>query len=423
MIFFVLALFVALFGTSLAQQRGPIERYLKSVYSVGDFSSLSDDQLFAFYDNLTFYYDGAPPSPVQRKNHPNGRVQSWQYAGTTCDCLHIDLPQCVAKTPGFGNCEYWNMTTYMDMEWVKEQVALPSYSWYEGLTYPGEWGWPLSCRDSSWMKDEVYGFWGHMWLYPTKGLGVWWNVGNTAAAPNKVAWLLEHSDGQIGSNKTEMMEWMADYSCPNYRQFTSCKVCSNPIVQGQCCCHGSGRNLGVQVTAYKNYARVSWAQALDDVADMYLQGQFGEERRSSWPHGTFFGYVNLFDDMIMEVMYDHDYLTAQFVREPQHRQVANEFADPVYSFEILAQWPRNVWGWDTFCRTDGVDFGLLDPVANYDQYLANGFLVVDNKTTKVLPSTQWNAPNSFSRIFDENQAHASVNAQAPHLKKPSHGRW
>ena len=60
------------------------------------------------------------------------------------------------------------------------------------------------------MKRQVYGFFGHMWLYPTKGLGVWFNVGKTAAAPNKVAWLIKYGQGSLGQNKTEIMDYLAE---------------------------------------------------------------------------------------------------------------------------------------------------------------------------------------------------------------------
>jgi hypothetical protein len=54
-----------------------------------------------------------------------------------------------------------------------------------GLTFVGEWGFPISCTDARWMR-KVYGWNRHIWLYPTKGLGYWFNAGKTAAAYNKV---------------------------------------------------------------------------------------------------------------------------------------------------------------------------------------------------------------------------------------------
>ena len=222
----------------------------------------------------------------------------------------------------------------MNMDWLETRATpIPSNSWFEGLTYWGEWGWPLSCRDSSWMKDYIYGWNRHMWLYPTKGLGLWFNVGKTAAAPNKVAWLLKYGIPTLGQNKTEVMDYMANLVCPNYEAESSCTVCQNPTFSGQCCCHGSGRNLGVQVSNYMSRKGVSKQQALNDVADMYINGMFGEDgRRNAWPIGTFFGYVNLLDDDILSIQDQESYLPAQFYREPQHRQVRKEFSDPVEYF-------------------------------------------------------------------------------------------
>lgn len=96
----------------------------------------------------------------------------------------------------------------------------------------------------------------------------------------------------------------------------------------------------------------------------------------------------------------YNYVTAQFVREPQvrphvgvgdassltsspqHTLVGVEFSDPVYAFEVLTNYPRSVYTWDRFCavrrwsvrrRTlraaqrfasrqgDGTYFGVLDP--------------------------------------------------------------
>ena len=179
----------------------------------------------------------------------------------------------------------------------------------------------------------------HMWLYPTKGLGLWFNVGKTAAAPNKVAWLLKYgsSEGTIGSNKTEIMHYMAKLTCPDYEAAnrTWCDVCANPTFPNQCCCHGSGRNLGVQVSNYRAFNQVSNEKALNDVADMYINGMFGEDgRRSQWPVGTYFGYVNLLDDDIFAIREQQQFLTAQFYREPQHRQVGREFSDPVSALRV-----------------------------------------------------------------------------------------
>jgi hypothetical protein len=149
------------------------------------------------------------------------------------------------------------------------------------------------------------------------------------------------------------MNYLAETSCPNYQNVTSgCTVCPNPTTKGLCCCHGAGRNLGIQISDYKYEYRVSWQQALSDVADMYVSGMFGEDggQRYYWPNGmvwcvcwvclsvcnrtfvaraapsgTYFGYVNLLDDDILDIQDKNSYQTAQFLREPQHTLVGVEF--------------------------------------------------------------------------------------------------
>jgi len=405
----------ALAAMAAAQTRNDLQDYLSSVYTAvpaSDWAKLNDQAITAMFNNLTFYYYGAP---INGASFPKGRVVSHQYAGTTCDCLHISLRQCIPSKSSF--CPYWNLTTFLDMEWVETQSKpIPSNAWFEGLTYWGEWGFPLSCRDSSWMKSNVYGWNRHMWLYPTKGLGYWFYTGKTAAAPNKIAWLLNYGVGAVGKNKTDIMEYMATTSCPNYRNTSSCTVCSNPTVSGQCCCHGSGRNLGVQVQNYKQSYRIAtWEQALSDVADMYLNGLFGEDGRHNqyWPNGTFFGYVNLLDDDIIDIMDTQSFLTAQFYREPQHSQTFNQqFANPVYSFEVLTNYPQSVYSWNKYCAQDGIAFGQLNPVANFLNFMNNGYL---DGAQNVTPVAKWTPRPEFAQVF---------NRQGP-IMTPNklHGRW
>jgi len=354
-----------------AINRADYQDYLTSVYALSNFSKLSDPDLYALYDNLTFYYEDNPAfTSGQRDNSIN-------YAGTTCDCLHIQLPACIpAKPPSFPGCELWNCTTYLNMEWLHDQAFIPDNAWFEGLTFVGEWGFPVSCTDPRWMR-KVYGWNRHIWLYPTKGLGYWFNAGKTAAAYNKVAWLIKFGQGTLGNNKTEIMDYLAETSCPNYKNVTSgCTICPNPTTKGLCCCHGAGRNLGIQISDYKYEYRVTWQQALSDVADMYITGMFGEDGGQSyyWPNGTYFGYVNLLDDDILDLQDKFSYQTAQFLREPQHTLVGVEFSEPVYAFEVLTNYDYSVSSWSDFCRGDGKLFGVTDPLQQMSTFMSQGYL-------------------------------------------------
>jgi len=371
------------------------------------------------FNNLTFYYYGAP---TNGPTWPAGRRISHQYAGTTCDCLHVDLRQCqppMSRT----NCQFWNLTTYMDLNWIENRAKpMPNNTWFEGLTYWGEWGFPLSCRSSSWMKSSVYGWNRHMWLYPTKGLGYWFNTGNTAAAANKPAWLLTFGVGAVGKNKTDIMDYMARMTCPFYRNTSSCDICANPTQSGLCCCHGSGRNLGVQVNNHKSYNNIAtWEQALDDVADMYVKGLYGEDgtHNQNWPEGTFFGYVNLLDDDILDIQDAQGYLSAQFYREPQHTLVGNQFADPVYSFEVLMQYPSNVYSWNRFCALDGQAFGQLNPATQLVSFMSELSLP---SQMSLAPAGKWVPRPEFEHVFDQTGPLA-VQQQQHTPKNSAHGRW
>ena len=199
MMFFLFAS-VAL-GSSVASQgvgassRADVQTYLESVYGMSNFASFSDAALYQFFNTLTFYYQDRPTPP----NWPKGRKQSHpckcavlavfreQYlyfimyyfvaarfllfcvfssnrpthahathafahkhvradAGTVCDCLHINLTMCETRP---AKCEFWPLETYLNLPWVlKHQLpGFPSNAWFEGLTYPGEWGFPISCQN------------------------------------------------------------------------------------------------------------------------------------------------------------------------------------------------------------------------------------------------------------------------------------
>ena len=62
------------FATLANAQRAEVETYLSSVYALSDFKPLSDSAIYAFFNNLTFYYDGfprnVPGSSYRRESHP-----------------------------------------------------------------------------------------------------------------------------------------------------------------------------------------------------------------------------------------------------------------------------------------------------------------------------------------------------------------
>lgn len=166
---------------------------------------------------------------------------------------------------------------------------------------------------------------------------------------------------------------------------------------------------------------MSWDQALSDVADMYINGMFGEDgRRYYWPNGTYFGYVNLLDDDILRLQDKYSYVTAQFVREPQHTLVGQEFSDPVYAFEILTNYDRSTYTWQRFCQRDGSDFGVLDPVAQYQNYMSKGYLL--SGSGKVLPMSAWKPRPEFLAQFQRNFEDFDYDP-AEQIDDKTHGRW
>eukprot|EP01108_Squamamoeba_japonica_P009689 TRINITY_DN9173_c0_g1_i1.p1 TRINITY_DN9173_c0_g1~~TRINITY_DN9173_c0_g1_i1.p1 ORF type:complete len:250 (-),score=113.62 TRINITY_DN9173_c0_g1_i1:61-735(-) len=224
------------------------------------------------------------------------------------------------------------------------------------------------------------------------------------------------------------MDYLAETTCPNWESQRSCEACANPTYPGKCCCHSAAvRNLGIQVGDYMRRKSLSKNDALDAVADMYIDGLFGEGE-DKYPVGTYFGYVNLLDDDIMRIQRANQFLTAQFTREPQHSQVCNEFSDPVYAFEILAQWPSSVYSWDKFCALDGTDFGTIDVVGSgqINDYLDHLYLPQKQPPGALAPTSKWVPRPEFAHVFDRNDDELAAAAAHPNpfvAENRRHGRW
>jgi hypothetical protein len=120
-------------------------------------------------------------------------------------------------------CPFWPLETYLTLQWdlAHQMPGYPANVWFEGLTYPGEWGFPISCQNRT-LGKQVYAWHRFVWLYPVTGSGVWFNTGNTAAAYNKPHWLLKYGQNAgIGSTPAQIMDSMATLTCTNYRQVRS----------------------------------------------------------------------------------------------------------------------------------------------------------------------------------------------------------
>lgn len=297
------------------------------------------------------------------------------------------------------------------MDFATNTTAIPANSWFEGITYPGEYGYPLSCTNTS-LTPNVYGYYGSQWLYPATGLGYHFYSGKTAASYNKVSWLIEFGVGvqpELGSTPREAMRAMAQRLCPKsvngpgFPTQSSCDICTDPGDLSLCCCHGYGLNLGVQVNNIMSKYSLSVDDALDKVAGYYTSGMLGQESYSNYPVGTFFCMRDKLDYWIKNVQAIMNYDSVQFTREPQHPRQA----DPAYAFEVLYR-PTPVGNrWAHFCqsKTIGVVQGkeLFKDDTAIDTYLTKLYA----KSSSPLPLTAWKPRPKFNDLFFINKRRRS----------------
>lgn len=380
-IFFLLFILFAAFEVTRAQ-RSSVQAYLESVYSASNFSALSDADVYAFYNSLTFYYEGAPTNvpgwPARQQSHP--------YASSVCDCLHLQVPMCQNRTLNPA-CPFWPLTTYLDMAYVNKfsLPGFPANAWVEGITYPGEWGFPLSCINQT-LGRTVYAWHRTFWLYPTTGTGVWFNTGNTAPAYNKVAWLLQYGTG-LGATVAQKMDAITTLVCTGYQNRTSCtSPCSDTQRSDPtyCCCHGRhGRNLGTQVYDVKQRFGYTWQQALVTTAGYYSSGMLGAGSTSQYPVGTFFAVLDKLDAKIKRDQEQAQVDSVQLLREPQH---GGYHSDPVYAFELLQHSPfdgRSYYKWYDYCNPKQAAIAVLDPLLQLQNYTQYGFVTAAVPTKRV----------------------------------------
>jgi len=380
---------------NVAGTRAQVQQYLESVYSQSDFSPLSDAEVFAFHNSLTFYYEGYPTTP----NWPR-RKESHPYAGTVCDCLHLNLTMCQTRPAA---CPFWPVTSFLTMEYVQSHQlpGFPANVWVEGLTFPGEWGFPLSCTNRT-LGRTVYAWHHTFWLYPETGTGVWFNTGNTAPAYNKVAWLIAYGSG-LGSTLDQKMHSIVSMVCTGYQNLTTCaQSCTDPQKSDPtyCCCHGRhGRNLGTQVYDVKSRFGYTWQQALITTANYYVQGMFGDgQQPSPYPVGTFFAVLDTLDSTIKREQSSQQFDSVQLLREPQH---GGYHSQPDYAFEILQHSPfdSGYYRWSDYCTPSQMAIAVLDPLQDVNHYMKAGY-VGANVTTKRIDA--FKPRPEFAALFQTN---------------------
>ncbi len=217
--------------------------YLKSVYptSKGRWDSLGIEKIEKLVKRFNTYYvpivDPSLVTDTQVQLSGNktcslygasgsDRCNARLFDGSRCDCLRAwYLPECVSSPKGCSDtdkkkkcqtgkvsnvsgCPQWQGLLYVfnqnDLFQFAKQQGLPSNAFYEGLTYPGEYGggaykWKdgkvyspctegfetkYSCCDGTITKlptkNELE--WGQIvWTYFSPGLGQWFSTGKNAA--------------------------------------------------------------------------------------------------------------------------------------------------------------------------------------------------------------------------------------------------
>merc|ERR1711916_185271 len=112
--------------------------------------------------------------------------------------------------------------------------------------------------------------------------------------------------------------------------------------------------------------------ACDAVADMYLNGEWGQDDAwANYPLGTFFDIRDKLDPWIKNIQELQSYDSVQFTREPQHPRQA----DPAYAFEVLYRPNPPAAKWSGFCGSKTL--GVVNPFSDdttIDTYLTKLFV-------------------------------------------------
>lgn len=302
-----------------------------------------------------------------------------------------------------ASCPFWPVTTFLTMDFVSSHQlpGFPSNVWIEGLTFPGEWGFPVSCTNRT-LGRTVYAWHHTFWLYPETGTGIWFNTGQTAAAYNKVAWLIAYGSG-LGSTLDQKMHSIVSLVCANYQNLTTCaQSCTDPQKSDPtyCCCHGRhGRNLGTQVYDVKQRFGSTWQQALITTANYYVQGMYGDgQQPSPYPVGTFFSVLDTLDGTIKREQSTQQIDSVQLLREPQH---GGYHSQPDYAFEILQHSPfdDSYYRWADYCSPQQKAIAVLDPLQDINRYISLGY-VGANVTTKRIDA--FKPRPEFAALFQTN---------------------
>ena len=164
--------------------------YFSTLFPTGNWDSVSESQLKKIYLGLDAWYENMIPSLKKQiiKKQPNwneDRMKIWNqragvweklFDGSVCDCMRFGYPNCKKPISRFGganilkDCPLWpglNVgktqetvltqafnTNNKDTNFIKDESTIngkgfPNHSWFEGLSYPGEYGHPEVCGEIS----------------------------------------------------------------------------------------------------------------------------------------------------------------------------------------------------------------------------------------------------------------------------------
>lgn len=190
-VFLILVIFllVWLLSRKTVKHKVMIE-YFSRLFPTGNWNSVSESQVEKIYLGLDAWYENMIPSLKKRiiEKQPNwnkDRMKIWNqqagvweklFDGSVCDCMRFAYPNCKKPVSRFSganilkDCPLWTglnigktqktiltqafNTNNKDVNFISDEYTIkgkgfPNYSWFEGLSYPGEYGLPEVCGDIS----------------------------------------------------------------------------------------------------------------------------------------------------------------------------------------------------------------------------------------------------------------------------------
>jgi len=242
-----------------------------------------------------------------------------------------------------------------------------------------------------------------LWLYPLRGVGMWWNVGNSVVSNTKLGWMLAPKPQGIGYTLLELLPIM-EFGAPNTNINDQVQLVANVIQYGQsnfvmkngkkkyyrladvdaCSVEELQRNgyTGAQMVDNPTGA---YDAALTLVTTWYVDGHSGLDSAEApngfnysyqhfFPVGTYFSYAAALDVLTSGLMIARELDTLQLVVEPQN---ALGGLRPAYFFETFSQTPSKPSKWSAY-KTGPANvcnnFYMVDPRVDWENFSKYGYV-------------------------------------------------